>query len=754
LQLQSDAVASAERKRTVVFKSLAWMTHALGPGRIVGLVLIVALVLLRIWDPAPVEELRLRTFDLYQLIKPRGSTARPVVIVDIDEDSLHKIGQWPWPRTVVADLVRRLASLGALGIGFDVIFAEPDRYSPESMADLLGTLDPATRARIRALPSNDQVLADAFRDAPVVVGESGLPFRGASGLPPQIGIASMGADPAPFLINFPGLLRDIPILEKSAHGIGMLTIKPERDGIVRRVPLAVRANGRIMPALSLELLHVAAGSGPVIIRADAAGIQSIGIRELEIPTDRNGQIWVHFGRSDSNRYVSAAAVLAGQIPRDRIDHKLVLIGTSATGLLDRTTTPVDPIMPGVEVHAQILENALTSGGISYPDYAMPAELLAAILVSLLIIAIAPALRALSVAALGLLMAAGLVATSWYFYTQQALLFDFTFPLLSLLAVFFVVVFGNYLREQFQRQQIRSAFGQYLAPDLVAQLVKTPQKLVLGGEERTMTFLFSDVRGFTALSEMYKHQPQRLTSLMNRLLTALTEAIIFHHGTIDKYMGDAVMAFWNAPLDDADHAANACQAALAMVERLNALNVEREAEAKLQGEPYVPMKAGIGVNSGACIVGNMGSTLRFNYSVLGDAVNLASRIEGQTKSYGVSIAVGATTMAAAADKFAFLELDLIRVKGKSEPEILYGVFGGAELAASQHFGQLRELNHQMLTSYRRQDWGKALEAIALSRGFAEEFGLSDFLNLYAARINAFSKHAPAADWDGVFTAESK
>jgi adenylate cyclase len=712
------------------------------------------LVLLRVWDPAPLEELRLRTFDFYQSAKPRDSELRPAVIVDIDEASLHKLGQWPWPRTLVGDLVHRLRALGAAAIGFDIIFAEPDRYSPGSIIDVVGNLDEPTRARIRALPSNDQILADAFVGARVVVGESGLPHATPSGPPQQIGMASMGADPVPYLIKFPGTLRDVPILEKAAAGIGILTIQPERDGIVRRVPLAVWADGAIIPALSLAMLHVAAGSGPIIIRADTAGIESIGIRGLELPTDRNGQIWVHFTRRDANRYVSAQDVLAGRVAQDRIDHRLVLIGTSATGLSDRNTTPVDPVMPGVEIHAQILENALTGAWISYPNYAMPAELVAALLVSLVIIIAAPALSALLVAALGLLMTATLAGASWYFYTERALLIDFTFPLISALAVFLVVVFTNYLREQVQRRQIRSAFGQYLAPDLVEELVRSPEKLVLGGEEREMTVMFSDVRDFTTISEMYKNQPQRLTSLMNRLFTPLTDAIIFHQGTIDKYMGDAVMAFWNAPLEDAAHAANACGAALEMIERLKGLNGDREAEAKALGEPFIPIKIGIGVNTGTCVVGNMGSSLRFNYSVIGDTVNVTSRLEAQTKTYGVAIVAGATTIAAVGAKFAALELDRIRVKGKSEPDIVYGIFGGPEIAASEKFRRLSEINREMLLSYRSQNWGKALEAIEKLRPLAEEFGLLGLIALYCARIDAFRGHPPAPDWDGVSKVEEK
>lgn len=480
------------------------LLSAIGPGRFIGLALILVLAALRVVDPAPLEELRLRTFDFYQLVKPRDVTERPAVIVDIDEASLRQLGQWPWPRTMVADLVHKLASLGAVAVGFDVIFSEDDRYSPAAIVERFADLDDATRNRLRALPSNDEKLAAAFGETKVVVGESGLRQENGSGSPSQISVASMGPDASPYLVKFPGILRDIPALENAAAGIGMLTIQPERDGIVRRVPLAMWAAGRIMPSLSLAMLHAAAGSGPIIVRTGEAGIQSIGIRELELPTDRNGQIWVHFSKSDPRRYVSAADVLAGRVPRDQIDQKLVLIGTSATGLLDRVTTPVAPIMPGVEVHAQILENALTGSWIAYPDYALPAELLAAVLIALLIVVIAPLLDALKVGVLSMLVAAGLIATSWYFYTERALLIDFTFPLISALAVFFVVVFGNYLREQVQRQQIRSAFGQYLAPDLVERLVQQPEHLTLGGEEREMTIMFSDVRGFTTISETYKH----------------------------------------------------------------------------------------------------------------------------------------------------------------------------------------------------------------------------------------------------------
>src|SRR6202034_3935881 len=280
--------------------------------------------------------------------------------------------------------------------------------------------------------------------------------------------------------------------------------------------------------------------------------------------------------------------------------------------------------------------------------------------------------------LGALLIAGLVGASWYFFVAHNLLIDFTYPLMSCWLIYLTLIFSSFVREQAQRRQIRSAFGQYLSPTLVEQLAQSPEKLVLGGEERRMTILFSDVRGFTTISEHYKDDPQGLTHLMNRFLTPLTNAIIERKGTIDKYIGDAIMAFWNAPVDDDEHEANACDAALEMLARAETLNVEIKREAEATGGVYIPLRIGIGLNSGPCVVGNMGSDFRFNYSVLGDTVNLASRLEARTKDYRVTLVIGSRTAERAGEKFATMEIDLIQVKGKKEPERVFTVLGRAEV----------------------------------------------------------------------------
>src|SRR6185312_12672206 len=640
------------------------LARRFGLARTLCVVLLLSLMFVRVGDPGPIEELRLKAFDLFQIIRPRVAAQRPVVIVDIDEKSLRALGQWPWPRTRVADLVTRLTKLGAVVIGFDVVFAEPDRMSPKVASEVFRDLDDETRDKLRALPDSDQVMAEALRQSRVVLGETGLPIPTATTTSaPPVGIATLGGDPKPFLYNYPGLLRDIPVLEKSAAGHGLFTIRNEHDGIVRRVPVVLHAQGQILPSLTFEMLRVATGSSTILIRTDAAGIKSVAIPGFEVPTDRNGQLWIHFAPHDPGRFVSAVDVLEGRVGAERIARKLVIIGTSAAGLLDLKTTPVDAAMPGVEVNAQVLESMLTRSMLTAPNYAIVLELAAALLLGIAIIWVAPMLGPMLLLAMGALVVTLAVGTSWYFYTQERLLFDFSFPLLSSLLIYLTLIFANYVTEQAQRRQIRSAFGQYLSPTLVEQLAQSPEKLVLGGEARDMTIMFSDVRGFTTISEIYKDDPQGLTSLMNSFLTPLTNAIIDRKGTIDKYMGDAIMAFWNAPLSDPTHELNACEAALDMLDRVARLNEERRQAATLSSNQFIPIQIGVGINTGKCVVGNMGSDLRFDYSVLGDSVNLASRLEGQCKSYGLPIIIGSQTANIAKSKFAILEIDFVAVKGK-------------------------------------------------------------------------------------------
>jgi len=744
------------------------LTQALSHGRLLALILLAAVLAVRWADPTSVQLMRMRSFDLLQELFPRQPDEQPVAIVDIDEESLAALGQWPWSRIVVAQLVDRLTALGAAVIGFDVIFAEPDRTSPSSAAENFIGLSPEMRAAISQLPSNDDVFAAALRRSRVVLGEAATD-RDSIGIGPPLKSppAKIGPDPQQFLSPYPSLVRAIPVLEEAAAGRGMVTINPEGDGIVRRVPLMFAVGDGLYPALSFEMLHVLTGES-VAVRAGSRGIVGLMVGDHTIPTDDKGRVWVHFAKHEKNIYVSAKDVLAGAVDPSRIRDKLVLIGTSATGLIDNKTTPLDPALPGVEVHAQLLETVIGGSYIATPDWADGAEKCLIAITGLLIIVLVPITGARWTLVVLAVMSAAVALGTGYLYVYHAFMIDGSLPLLTAAVLYTLLVYAGYSREESQRREIRSAFGQYLSPAVVEQLAKDPSRLKLGGEHRNMTFLFSDIRGFTAISERYKDDPPSLALLINRYMTPMTNTILAHKGTIDKYIGDAIMAIWNAPLDDPEHPRNACNAALGMLRELEKLNVVLAAEATageaeqrdaaangdtlIKRHVYTPrLNIGVGINTGDCIVGNMGSEFRKSYTVLGDSVNLAARLESQSKNYGVSLIIGEDTYKHVAD-FAAIELDLIAVKGKAEAVHIYTLLGDEAVAATPAFQALRTHHDAMLAAYRGQNWAVARVQTAACR---ELNPLLDHLyDLYEARMHVFETIPPPADWDGVYIAETK
>ena len=725
--------------------------------RLIGLVMLAAFVALRAIDPAPLETARLQVFDVYQRALPRAPQSYPVVIVDIDEKSLKSVGQWPWPRDVVAQLVNKAAAMGARAVGFDVLFAEPDRLSPGRIAQTVDFLDPETRRLLADLPTNDRLLANAFKTIPVVVGRAGTLDPNKPANPPKVsggGVGTIGGDPRPFLVGFPGVTYNVDVLEEGAAGRGLFSIRPERDGVIRRVATVMDAGGEMMPSLTIEMLRVANASGTMLLRMDKAGVQNITVGKRRVETDRNAQLWLHYSGRDPKRYVSATDLLDGKVSAERIRGKYVLVGTSAAGLFDLRATPIDRVMPGVEIHAQKLESILTGDLLTRPNYALGAEVSLAIAVGLIIIYLAPKMGALLVLILGAGLAALLGGMSWVMFAQHKILLDVAFPVVSSFLIFVVLSYINYFREEMRRTRIRDAFSQYLSPDLVSQLTQEPDRLVLGGETRELTILFSDVRGFTSIAESYRDSPEDLTRLMNRLLTPLSNAIIERQGTIDKYMGDAVMAFWNAPLDVPEHADSGCASALQMMREMADLNRELEEEADRAGRAHRELNVGIGLSTGSGVVGNMGSDLRFDYSVLGDSVNLASRLEGLTSQLGVAILISNATAMAIGDKFATLEVDLVRVKGKLEPERVHTLVGDQAVAATPGFQSFREGLNEAVSAYREQRWSASRDAFEAIAPRAALYGLAGLFAVYARRIDTFEAMPPAKDWQGVFDAEKK
>jgi adenylate cyclase len=724
-------------------------------GRLTSLLILVLLVAARIWDPNAIEIFRNRSFDFFQTLQPRAQLENsPVVVVDLDEASLREFGQWPWPRTLIAQLIANLFNNGVVSAAFDVIFPEPDRMSPGSIADHLVLLDEATRAALRAQPSNDAILADVMKQTRVVVGRAAIP--GEVGAPaaslPTTSIAELGGSPKPYVPTFGQLIANLPILEGAAKGHGIITLAPEPDGIVRRVPLIVAVKDRLYPTLSLEALRVATGQKSLVVRTNPAGVDRVIVSNVAIPTDRDGQVWIHYAPHDPAKFVSAGDVLAGRAPDARLRGKIALIGTSVAGLLDLKATPIEHAMPGVEIHAQLLDNIFGQNYLSRPNYALGMEVVAFVLLSLVIIVLVPMVGPGGTLAIGVVVNVLLAAAAWFAYSELNYLVDVTFPIAASTIIFAFLTFFNYVHEGMQKRQVRTAFSQYLSPALVEQLAAHPERLRLGGETREMTFLFSDLNNFTAIAETYGKEPAGLTRLVNRLLTPLSNAILDHDGTIDKYMGDCIMAFWNAPLDDAAHATHACEAALDMRRAMAELNVALRGESA-DPATFRPLRAGIGINTGTCVVGNMGSDLRFDYSVLGDSVNLASRLEQQTRNYGADIMLGENTVAQIdSDRFAVLEIDLIAVKGKSEAVRIYALIDSMDELDADDFKAMRERHDAFLAAYRDQDWDTAVRMLEACRQYSR--WPHTLQEMFVERIDGYRAAPPGPGWSGVYIALTK
>jgi len=720
--------------------------------------LIIAAIFVRYLDPFFLSTLRLIAFDYYERLDPVAYDPKlPVRVVDIDEASLAKVGQWPWPRTTVAKLLETLKGEGAATVVFDVLFAEPDETSLEEVIKRL----PATKAQqlsaaLGSGPTNDQVFAAALKNSPSVL-PVGLGDGTNTIIPKKAGFAFAGDDPRPFLTAFNAATVNLTEFDQAAHGLGAFNWLADRDQVVRHVALMYRLGSAFVPSLAAEALRVAQGASTYVIKSANAsgesafgvssGINHIRIGKLEVPTDGTGGVYFRFRRFNKAAYVPAWKVLAGQISPDEINGRIILVGTSASGLLDIRATPLESAVPGVDIQAQVLERILTGQFLYRPDYALALEELVTLVFSIVLAIVLPVVSARYAAAIGLSVVAFVVFGGWAAFRYADLLLDPSYPALVLSIIGAGVTFYTYQSVELQRGQIRSAFSRYLAPTVVQEIVANPEKLKLGGEVRELTLLFCDVRNFTSISE--RLTATQLTHFINELLTPLSEIILNRRGTIDKYMGDAIMAFWNAPLDDPDHRAHACGAAIEMVKKMDELNERWRMQALEKKQAFQRVRIGIGLNSGECCVGNLGSTMRFDYSAIGDEVNVTSRFEGLTKMYGISATVGQRALS---PEFPALELDMVQVKGRKRPETIYTfleALGGDESQRQR----LKHLHEKFLAAYRRQQWDEADQLIIECRnvGIAE---LNSCYALFASRVSSLRAASLPADWDGSFELTEK
>ena len=725
------------------------------PGLVAALMALAAaglVALLVIAEPLALRALRDIVFDGYQRLGPRPFAAdMPARIVDIDDESLEKFGQWPWPRTLLAQLVGAVGAQAPAVIALDIVLSEPDRTSP---ARLIGLLPPsparqALAAELAGAPSSDATLAAALAPLPAV---SGIVLaQNTRPVPVRGGFASAGDDPLPFLPRFSGAISPVEEIAPAFKGFGALNWVPEYDLVVRRVPAVLDGGGRLVPSLAVEALRVAQQAGSIVVKASNAsgeaafgarsGIVSLKVGAVVIPTEADGTVRLRYAGARAERRIPAWKVLTGAVPRGEIEGRLVFVGASASALADHRATPLDAAVPGVEIHAEMVEHALGGHRLARPDWARGAEAVATVLAAALAALAALRLAPLAGAGVTALLMAGLVWGSWRLFAGGDLLLDPLPPAFAAAFGFALPSLARWKASEAERHAIRAAFGHYLAPALVERLAAAPGNLRLGGERRTLTILFADVRGFTNLAETLKDDPEALTALMNRLMTPLSRAILETDGTIDKYIGDAVMAFWNAPLDVADHPARAAAAALAMRKELARLNAALAAGAARSGRAHVPIDIGIGINTGETVVGNMGSDVRFDYSALGDPVNLASRLEEETQASGAQILLGETTAEAVRDRFAVIPIGRIPLRGKKAPVALHALLGDEAMRRSAEFGQLAAGIEAALAAGEAHRWDDALAGLAAIAAPAAALGASGCVAAMTARIRARQARPP-------------
>ena len=593
----------------------------------------VTLAVLMLWgiqDPFVKETARLKSFDLIQKYDT-PTISEDVVIVEIDEKSIEQNGQWPWKRTVLADVIWRLREAGAGIIVLPILFSEEDRLG------------------------GDMDLAQALVQNGIVIAQAGTTQTNKNAVPR--GVAKIG-DPLPWLFEWPGMLGPIPLLGDNVDGVGVVNTTPEIDGVVRRLPLLMRVGDEVYPSVALEVIRVAVGDPSYQVKASQGGVIALRVPKFKtIKTDQYARIWLRWNKefptiSITDDFKSVAG-------------KTVIIGNTAEGISTIIATPNGEQYSHTAM-AVSLQTVINGENIVRLDTATFLEYVAAGVLAVLIILLAGFAPYWLVGAVLLTVWSGTAYGAYFYFVKHLQLWDASWIILVTTITGFHAVFNRFVKEFSLKQQIKKQFEHYLAPAMVKKLQKDPSLLRLGGETRTMTFMFSDIRGFTPISEKYKGNPEGLTKLINRFLTRMTNIIIKNGGTIDKFMGDCIMAFWNAPLDDGQHEENAIQSALEMQQELKLLNAELTAE----GLPTINI--GIGINTGEALVGNMGSDQRFDYSVIGDAVNLASRLESSSKTLGKTLVVGEETVKAAKLNYKFDYVDEITVKGKTEAIKVYTI----------------------------------------------------------------------------------
>lgn len=706
-----------------------------------------------IFTPPYLHLLDLKLYDaIFQKVKKNAAPAN-VVIVDIDDNSLDEFGQWPWPRYRLALLIRKIHQAGAKAVGIDILFAEQDGSSPSVLKKALKKdlhIDVTFTGFPEGLMDNDIVLSNVLKMNMNVLGFSAKYKRqeeASFDLPDikEIEIREEGAKSAlHYLPEVNGIIPPLSVLTEGVKNVGFMNTLSDADGVMRKVPLFITCQGKIYPQLALATLMAAfepLGVTPAI-KVNRSGIESVRIAGHSIQVDMNGHMMLNYrGPKFTFPYISAKSIFEDKIEAEALKNKIVILGTSAEGLKDIRISPLDPFFPGVEIHATIIDNIINKNYFHRPDYTPGLEFVLILVLGMAV----TCLIAFSNAFFTLIALTGLSIGTWY--GSLLALENFRmwvspfFPALGLILNFSILNMEKFWLAEKRKKFFKRAFSKYVSKAVVDQLSENPDKLSLDGDEKPVSILFSDIRSFTSISE--RMTPTQVTKLLHDYFTPITKIIITHGGTHDKFIGDAVMCFWNAPLDVKKHENCAIKAALEMIDSLEEINMGFE-------ERFgVKIAVGIGLHAGTCRVGNMGSDDIFDYTIIGDNVNLASRLEGLTKFYGVALILSDTMLKGITDDMIVQELDIVRVKGKKEPIGIHTVYPVGK--KSTPGPDELHLYNQALTAYKK----KAFEqAQTIFRRLSSDFPDKKIYDLYHERCSIFIETPPPDDWDGVFTHVSK
>jgi adenylate cyclase len=736
----------------------------------ISLIITLAIIVLYWMHPSFLEMVELRAYDARLRSRGQISTQNKIAIIAIDEKSLNskELGRWMWSRDKFSRLIDALKGYGVKIIGMDVVFSEPEESEKkmafhqvmEKVKEFKGVNQGLFKFLNQALERTDpdRMLADSIQRAGcVILGNFFLKEEEARHVSPDARmkeqscrnnsrysvIQESSEEDRKFWVPEASYIQEnIEVISRAALASGYFNMVPDMDGVMRSIPLLFRYKDCIIPPLSIQVLRYFLGNALLMAKISEIGVERVQIKDLVIPTDERGRMIINFrGKEKTFPHYSAIDILRGEVPREELRDKIALVGATATGIYDLRVTPLASVFPGVEIHANIIDNILKGDFITHPGWAAIFDITLMIFLGIMLGLILPKLKATAGAIGSALLLVGYIYLNRYLLIEKGAWLNVVFPTLQILFVYTGIILYRYMSEEKEKKKIKGAFQFYVTPSVVNEMLKNPEKLKLGGERKELTVLFSDIRGFTTISE--KLDPEELVHLLNEYLTRMTDVVFKYDGTLDKYIGDAIMAIYGAPLEDNDHPAKACYSAIDMLAELKELRKKWEP----QGLPFIDI--GIGINTGPMVVGNMGSLTRFDYTVMGDSVNLGSRLEGINKEYGTNIVISENTYRYVKERFLCRQLDSVRVKGKMVPIKIYELI--ARKGEQEGDSEKIKIFEEGLNLYFNRKWKSAIDRF---KEVLKKEPNDTPSKIYIERCLTYIKSPPPDEWDGVYTLTKK